>query len=501
MDGASKFVRGDAVAGIIITLINILGGIYVGLVQFDLPIDETLRRFTILTIGDGLVSQIPAFIVSVSAAMIVTRSAAKKNLGEELAGQLMSQPIALTLTGGFLLVLALTPLPKPPLLTLAASILVMSYLLNKRERVAYAQAAAAKAKPAGPERVEKHLAPDPMELDVGYGLIRLVDRKQGGDLLDRIANLRRQVAQELGIVVPPIRIRDDIQLQPNQFRVNIKGLEYGKGEVMPGHLLAIDAGTVSEGINGLETTEPTFGLPALWITEDQRHEAEHRNYTVVEPSSVINTYLTELIRRHADELLSRQEVNRLLDHLRERAGKLVEEIVPDVLKPGEIQRVLQALLRERVPIRDLETILETIGDWAGRTKDTEILTEYARNALARTLCHQHAGEDGRIHCITLDPSLEELISKNLERTDHGSILAIPGEVQTRIVNAIRTQAEKATGETRGRPPVILCPPQVRAWVRRMIEAQLPAVAVLSYNEIVRGFEVESHGMVVLTDET
>ena len=500
MDGASKFVRGDAVAGIIITIINILGGIYVGLIQFDLPIGETLRRFTILTIGDGLVSQIPAFIVSVSAAMIVTRSASKKNLGEELAGQLMSQPIALTLMGGFLLVLALTPLPKPPLLLLAASILVMGYLLKKRDRVAFAQAAAAKAKPAGPERVETHLAPDPMELDVGYGLIRLVDRKQGGDLLDRISNLRRQVAQELGIVVPPIRIRDDIQLQPNQFRVKIKGLEYGKGEVMPGHLLAIDAGTVSERINGLETTEPTFGLPALWITDDQRHEAEHRNYTVVEPSSVINTYLTELIRRHADELLSRQEVNRLLDHLRERAAKLVEEIVPEVLKPGEIQRVLQALLRERVPIRDLETILETAGDWAGRTKDVEILTEYARNALARTLCHQHAGEDGRIHCITLDPALEQLISKNLERTEHGSILAIPGDVQTRIINAVRVQAEKVTGETRGRPPVVLCPPQVRAWVRKMIEAQLPAVAVLSYNEIVRGFEVESHGMVVLTDE-
>ena len=248
-----------------------------------------------------------------------------------------------------------------------------------------------------------------MELDVGYGLIRLVDRKQGGDLLDRITNLRRQVAQELGIVVPPIRIRDDIQLQPNRFRVKLKGLAIGEAEVMPGHLLAIDSGAVSERISGIETTEPAFGLPALWIEEDQRHEAEHRNYTVVEATSVIATYLAELIKRHADELLTRQEVNRLLDHLRQRAGKLVEEVVPEVLKPGEIQRVLQAMLRERLPIRDLESILEAIADVAPRTKDTEILTEYARNAISRAICHQHKADDGRLHCITLDPSLEELL--------------------------------------------------------------------------------------------
>ena len=500
MDGASKFVRGDAIAGIVITLINILGGFYVGLVEMDLSLAETARRFSILTIGDGLVSQIPAFIVSVSAGLIVTRSAAKKNLGDELLGQLFSQPTALALTGGFLLVLTLTPLPKPPLLLLAGSTVLMGHLLNKRAEVAVAQAAA-KGKAAPPERVEQHLAPDPMELNVGYGLIKLVDRKQGGDLLDRITNLRRQVAQELGIVVPPIRIRDDVELKPNEYAVKIKGLEVGRGEVLPGHLLAIDAGAASERLAGTETTEPAFGLPALWIEESQRHEAEHRNYTVVEPTSVMSTYLTEVIRRQADVLLTRQEVNRLLDNLRERAAKLVEEVVPEVLKPGEIQRVLKALLRERVPIRDLETILETIGDWAQRTKDSEILTEYARNALARTLCHQHRSDDGRIHCVTLDPSLEELIGKSLERSEHGTALAMPGTLQLRIVDAIRAEVEKATTAAGGRPPVILCPPQIRAWVRRMIEAPLASVAVLSYNEIVRGFEVESHGVVMLTDET
>jgi len=500
MDGASKFVRGDAIAGVIITFINIMGGIYVGQVELGLPLSETLRRFTILTIGDGLVSQIPAFIVSVSAAMIVTRSASRKNLGDELLGQMLSQPIALALVGGFLMVLALTPLPKAPLMMLAGSSVGIGVLLKKKDKVAAARAAT-RSKPAGPERVEKHLAPDPMELDVGYGLIRLVDRKQGGDLLDRITNMRRQVALELGIVVPPIRIRDDIQLQPNEFAVKIKGLKFGSGEVMPGHLLAIDSGTVSERIHGTETCEPTFGLPALWIAEDQRHEAEHRNYTVVEPSSVVATYLTELIRRHADELLTRQEVTRLLDNLRERASKLVEETVPDVVKPGELHRVLQALLREHVPIRDLEAILETIGDWAGRTKDTEILMEYARSALARTLCHQHKGDDGRIHCVTLDPALEEAISKGLDRTESGTILALPGELQTKIVGSIRAKITKATDENKGRQPVILVSPVIRAWVRKMIEVQLPSVAVLSYNEIVRGFEVETHGMVTVTDES
>jgi len=339
-----------------------------------------------------------------------------------------------------------------------------------------------------------------MELDVGYGLIRLVDRKQGGDLLDRITNLRRQVAQELGIVVPPIRIRDDIKLQPNQFRAKLKGLAIGDAEVMPGHLLAIDSGAVSERISGIETKEPAFGLPALWIEEDQRHEAEHRNYTVVEASSVIATFLAELIKRHADELLTRQEVNRLLDHLRERAGKLVEEVVPEVLKPGEIQRVLQAMLRERLPIRDLESILEAIADVAPRTKDTEILTEYARNAISRAICHQHKADDGRLHCITLDPSLEELLGKALERSEHGAVLTLPPALQSKIVEAIRAQVEQATTSMRGQSPLLLCPPQIRPWVRKMIEGVLPMVAVLSYNEVVRGFEIESHGMVVLTDE-
>lgn len=501
MDGASKFVRGDAIAGIIITFINILGGMYVGWVELDLPLAETLRRFTILTIGDGLVSQIPAFIVSVAAAMIVTRSASRRNLGDELLGQVLSQPVALALTGGFLLILALTPLPKPPLLLLAASTAVGAYLLRQKAQLALTQAAAAKAKPQAAEKVEKQIAPDPMEFDVGYGLIRLVDRKQGGDLLDRITNLRTQVARELGLVVPPIRIRDDIQLQPHEFRVKIKGCEVGRGEVLPGHLLAIDTGAAAERIGGIETTEPAFGLKAWWIDEGERHRAEHLNYTVVEPTGVVSTYLCEIIRRHADELLTRQEVSRLLDTLKERAPKLVEEVIPDVLKPGEVQRILQMLLRERVSIRDLETILEAVADWAPRTRDPEILTEYARHALARALCHQHRADDGRIHVVTLDPAIEDLFGKSLERSDRGTMLTLPGRLQQRIAQAIRVEVEKATPACHGRTPVLLVSPPVRAWVRKLIEPLLPAVPVLAYSEILRGFEVESHGMVVLGEET
>jgi len=502
MDGASKFVRGDAIAGIIITIVNILGGVYVGMVQHGMSFRDTLQVFTTLTIGDGLVSQIPAFIVSVAAGMIVTRSASKKNLGDELLSQLTGRPIALALAAAFLGVLTLTPLPKLPLLFLAGACGAIAYTVRRSEvAVATTRAAAERSKTPAPERIEKYLAPDPMELEVGYGLIKLVDRKQGGDLLDRITNLRRQIAGELGIVVPPIRIRDNIQLAPNAYVAKIKGLEVASGELMAGHLLAIDSGAVTEAIHGIKTSEPAFGLPALWIEPGGRHEAEHRNYTVVEPTAVLATHLTEIIKRHADELLTRQEVNRLLDNLRERSPKLVEELVPNVVKPGELQRILQNLLRERVPTRDLETVLETVGDWIGRTRDVDVLTEYARNALARTICHQHRGADGKILCITLDPRVEDTINGCLEHSERGSVLAMPPATQSRIVEAIRAEVERASGAAAGRTPVVLCSPQIRLWARRMIEAVLPQVAVLGYNEVVRGIEVEAKGMVTLTDET
>ncbi|MBN1514799.1 MAG: flagellar biosynthesis protein FlhA [Phycisphaerae bacterium] len=498
MDGASKFVRGDAVAGLIITVVNILGGIYVGLIELDMSFMDTLSTFSKLTIGDGLSSQIPALLVSVAAAMLVTRSASKTNLGDELLGQLTSHPVALALTAAFLILLIATPMPKMPLIGLGFGCASIAWFLRRSQAAAVvAEATRKRAATPSQERIEKYLSVDPMELEIGYGLIGLVDRKQGGDLLDRITNLRRQIAQEMGIVVPPIRIRDNVQLQPNEYRIKLKGMDVAPGDLMPGHVLAIDSGTVTQKVAGVEAREPAFGLPALWITNAQRHDAEHRNYTVVEPTAVLATHLTEIIKQHADELLTRQEVNRLLDTLRERSPKLVEELVPTVVKPGEIQNVLQALLRERVPVRDLETVLETLGDWVGRTRDVEILTEYVRNSLARTICQMHRAADGKLHCVTLDPQLEHLISAGLDRTDRGTLITIPPATQARIVDAVRQAVEQALPACQGQTPLILCSPQIRVWVRRLIEPSLPLVSVLSYNEIVRGVQLESHGMVVV----
>ncbi len=501
MDGASKFVRGDAIAGLIITIVNILGGIYVGMVEHDMRIMECLRVFTQLTIGDGLVAAIPAFIVSVGAGMLITRSNARSNMGEEILSQLTSRPIALVLAAVFLGFLSLTPLPKLPLGFLAVGCGGLAFALtNTRAAAATTAAAKAKAEAKKPDRVESLLAVDPMELEVGLGLIRLVDRKQGGDLLERITNIRRQIATELGIVVPPIRVRDHLRLEPSQYTIKLRGVEVARGEVMPGYLLAIDNGTVTSPIVGVETTEPAFGLPALWVTEQQRAEAEQRNYTVVPCSSVLATHLTEVIKRHADELLTRQQTHQLLDALKEKSPKAVEDVVPDVIKVGELQRVLQNLLRERVPVRDLETILETMGDWAPRTKDTDVLTEYARNALARTICQTYKDKNNVVRVATLDPKIEDLINAHLERNDRGTFLTLPPETQGRLVSAVRQRIEQSMGRAGGQAVAVLCSPQIRTWVRRLIEPALPHVPVLGLNEIVRGIEVQSLGLVVLTDE-
>ena len=500
MDGASKFGRGDAIAGLIITIVNVLGGIYVGMVEHGMNVMDCLRVFTKLTIGDGLVAAIPAFIVSVAAGMLVTRSNAKSNMGEEIFSQLTSRPIALVLTAVFLGFLSLTPLPKLPLLALAGGCGGLAYALTTT-RAAAATVAATKARTEAkkPEPVEALLGVDPMELEVGLGLIRLVDRKQGGDLLDRITNIRRQIATELGIVVPPIRVRDHLKLEPNRYVVKLRGVEVARGEVTPGYLLAIDNGTVSSPMAGIETKEPAFGLTALWVTEEQRAEAEQRNYTVVPCSSVLATHLTEVIKRHADELLTRQQTHRLLDALKEKSPKAVEDVIPEVINVGELQRVMQNLLRERVAVRDLETILETMGDWAPRTKDADVLTEYARNALARTICQMYKDANDVIHVVTLDPKLEDLVNSHVERNERGAFLTLPPEVQNRIVVAVRERIEKASAGAAGQAVAVLCTPQIRTWVRRLIEPVLPHVPVLGFNEIVRGVEVQSSGLVVLTD--
>jgi flagellar biosynthesis protein FlhA len=496
MDGASKFVRGDAIAGVIITIVNILGGLYVGIVERDLPVMKCLEVFTRLTIGDGLVAQIPAFLVSIAAGMIITRSTAKTNMGEELMGQVTSRPISLILVAGFLLVLMMTPLPKTPLLLMAAGVGGLGYMLfgtAKREKQDVAKAKA--TKPKEPEKIESHLGVDALELEVGYGLIRLVDKKQGGDLLDRITNVRKQVALDLGMIVPPIRIRDNVQFEPNQYIFKLRGAVIARAELMPGYLLAIDSGAVTEPVHGIDTKEPAFGLPAIWIPESERSTAQQRNYTVVETSSVLATHLTELVRRHASEMLTRQDVHRLIDNLKEKCPKLVEEVVPDLMKVGDIQSVLQLMLRERVAIRDLETILETLGDWAARTKDPEILAEYVRAALARAICEQYRDATQTIHCVTLDPALEDLINAHVERTDRGSYMTLAPQVAAKIIAAIRNEVEAAATKSQGSQPVVLASPQIRQAVRRLIESSLSHVPVLGLGEIVRGINVRTHGMV------
>ena len=503
MDGASKFVRGDAVAAIVITIVNILGGLYVGMVENSWPIMDCLKLYTKLTIGDGLVSQVPAFVVSLAAGLIVTRSSSKSNLGDEVISQVLAKPKALIIAAAFLMLMTLTSMPKPPLLIIGGCCAGLAYTLTKNEKRKGDETArddrekVAKEKKE-PEKVEKALELDTMELEVGYGLVRLVDTAKGGDLLDRISMIRRQIATDLGIIVPPIRIRDNMQLGANDYLVKIKGQKIGKGETYPEQFLAMDNGATSGPIIGAtQTTEPAFGLPAYWITEPQRGQAELLNYTVVEATSVLATHLTEIIKSHAFELLTRQEVKNLVDNLKARLPALVEEVIPTQLKLGELQKVMQNLLRERVPVRDLETIIETLGDYAGRTKDLDVLTEYVRNALARTICKQNVDEQDRIWCLTLDPALEDLVNGHIERSERGMTNTMPPQTAQQIVQRIAGKAQELTQS--GRPAVVLCNPAVRQALRRMLEAGLPHVAVLSFNEIVTEVTVEAVAMVGMND--
>jgi flagellar biosynthesis protein FlhA len=500
MDGASKFVRGDAIAGIIITIVNIVGGLVVGMAQYHWSLGQCFSVFTKLTIGDGLVSQIPAFIISIAAGLIVTRSTAKTNLGEELITQLTAKPKALLVTAIFLGMLAFTELPRIPLFALGgccAGIAIIMNRASKREEMdkktkARQESAAAAAKT---EKVDSLIPVDRMEMEIGYALVRLVDAKQGGDLLNRISMIRRQIALDLGIVVPSIRIRDNVQLEPNEYVIKIKGVEIARGRAYVDQYLAMNSGAVTGKIAGVETVEPAFGLPAVWVPANRKEQAEMMNYTVVDSSSVIATHLTEVIKSHAAELMSRQELESLLETVKEKSPSIVQEVVGGTLKAGDVQKVLQVLLEERVPIRDMETILETLGDWGARTQDLEVLGEYARNALARTICAQYRDEDGRLRCITLEPGLEDTINRHIERSDRGSFLTLPPTLASQIVNAISQQLQKVL--ELGGFPVILCSPQIRLSLRRLLVPSIPNIVVLAYNEIVQGVQIESVGMVVI----
>jgi flagellar biosynthesis protein FlhA len=501
MDGASKFVRGDAVAGIIITFINVLGGFAVGMIDRGWEPGPTAELFTKLTIGDGLTSQIPSFVIAIASALIVTRSGSKAQLGNELTDQIISQPSGLIITGAFLFLLALTPLPTIPLVATGLALGGVAYFMIKsRRQVDRAKrddtAAAAKAEPPP---VETLLKVDTLELEVGFQLVSLVDTAQGGDLLDRISAIRRQLAQDLGLVMPPVRIRDNIQLSSSEYRIKIRGNPVATGSVRPGKLLAMDSGVASGPIDGERTREPAFGLDAWWIDAAMKGRAETMNYTVVDATSVLGTHLTEVVKQHAAELLTREEVASLVEQLKTASPKLVEESVPAIVKIADLQKILQNLLRERVPIRDMETILETLADWGPKTKDLDVLTEYVRNGLRRTICQNIASPPetpsgkSRIVCITLDPTLEDQINSYIDRGSGGTIVSMPARVATHITRLITTSLKKVTAA--GHQPVVITSPQVRAVVRQLLEPQIPTVSVLAYNEIIPAIEVESLALV------
>jgi len=490
MDGASKFVRGDAIAGLVITGINILGGLIIGVLQKGMSLIDAVTTYTTLTVGDGLVTQMPALIISTAAGILTTRAGSQSNLGEVLPRQFAQAPAALGVSSAVLLVLGVVPgLPFFPFALLAGLMGGAAYAAKKSKLGAAEEAAEAVRKateekpkaPEGPEEVTQLLQVDVLELEVGYGLLHLVDPAQGGDLLERIRSIRRQMALEMGIVVPPIRIRDNLQLRPTEYLILIKGVEAARGELKEGHYLAMNPGLAEGGVEGIPTREPAFGLEALWVREERREEAQLRGYTVVDLSTVIATHLTEIVKRNAHELVGRQETQNLLDAVKVQAPALVEELVPGLLSLGGVQKVLQNLLRERVSVRDLRTVLETLADYAPRTKDPELLTEYVRAALRRAISKQYQDGEGKLPVIALDHRLEETLAGALQRTDHGSFLSLEPRVAQRVLQALGQAAEDAS--VLNFTPVVLTPPAIRLPLRKLTEKVLPSLVFLSHGEV------------------
>ncbi len=498
MDGASKFVKGDAMAGILITLINLVGGIIIGVMQQGLPFGEAAHKFSLLSVGDGLVAQIPALLISVATGILVTRSASEKDLGSDVADQILDQRKAPMVAGAVIVAFAIVPgLPKLPFILIGGLFFAVGWSLrntpNKAEREAIEEAEANVAPPAelaAPrDAALDALALDPLELAIGFALVPLVDEGAGGSLLARVKTIRRQIASELGMVIPPVRIRDDVVLDSHEYVMRVRGSEVARGGVMAGHQLAMDPGDAVGRLAGIPTTEPAFGLPAVWIPESGRAEAEALGWTVVDAESVVVTHLTETIRAHASDLLTRQETRHLLDQLKEVNAAVVDEVVPDVLSLGEVQRVLQALLREGVSIRDLGGVVEAIGDKARLTRDPAMLAEYARQALGRAIVAPYLDGEGMLRAIALDPGLEQELAEALVQTADGEFLAMDPTRAARLVDACAEQVEQALA--RGGRPVLLCSARVRRHLRRLCEQRLPQMAVCSYNEIAPGVGVET----------
>ncbi len=502
MDGASKFVKGDAIAAIIIAMINSLGGIIIGVLMLKMPIGTAASTFVRLTIGDGLVTQIPALLISTASGIIVTRSGNDDNFGSQLFGQLTTFPKVIGITSAVLFFLAIIPgLPKFVFFLLSGITGVSAYLLYKDEKallikdIEYKEQETIETERKEPDNVMNLIQVEPMEVEIGYGLIPLADESSGGDLLQRISSVRRQCAIEMGIVVQPIRIRDNLQLKTNEYILKIRGTVVARSELMPNMLLCMDPGTDDIQLQGIKTTEPTFGLPAIWINRDQREEAEINGLTVVDPTTVIVTHLTETIKLHSFELIGRQEVKMIIDSMREKYSAVVEELIPDLMTIGEVQKVIQSLLKEKVPIKDMVTILESLADNSRNSKDIELLTEYVRISLGRTICNPLVDENNSITVATLTPDLEDLISNNIQKSVQGSFPAIDPDTTGMLLNSIKEVLN--TVYFNDNQPVILVSPRIRPPFRKLIEMVFPHITVLSLNEIPNDIEIKTEGVVTI----
>ena len=496
MDGASKFVRGDAIAGLIITMINILGGLIIGVAQGGMEFSEAVSVYSKLTIGDGLVTQIPALLISTASGLVVSRAAAGSNVGEAIITQLLSQPRALMIAAVVIFGFGLAPgLPTLPFFILALGTGGLAYtrlqtIPEDREIVEEEEV----SEPSPHDEIKALLQVDPLELEIGYGLIHLVDESQGGDLLQRVSSIRKQMAMEIGIIVPPIRIRDNLQLGSNSYTVRIRGNEIARGEILSNHLLVLNPEVLDSSIPGEKTTEPTFGMPAKWIPESHKVEVESLGATVVDPETVLATHLMDVFKMSAHQLLSRQDVQVLINNVKETNPTVVEELIPGLLGVGTIQKVLQNLLAERVPLKDLVYILEVLADFAPQTKDPELLTEYLRTSLAETICQTFKNEDGKLYAITLDPSIEsEIVSSALVKPGTQTNIGLPPEKIRDIYKELRPLIKRMNME--GKQAVVVCSPQARPFFRALVEPTFPTVTVLSYSELTPQTELQSIGMV------
>ena len=501
MDGATKYVKGDATAGLVITVLNFVGGIAIGVLMNGMDINAAVQRYSILTIGDGLVSQIPSLMISLSTGILVTKGSKEADVGNILRRQLFSTPKVLNIVGIALIGLGLfTPLNMLVFCAYGIMFLLTARMIaNQLEMTETDEAVSEEEESAEeirrPENVSSLLQVDAIELEFGYGIIPLADVNQGGDLLDRVVMIRRQIALELGCVVPMIRLRDNIQLNPNQYLIKIKGVPVSEGEILFDHYMAMNPGYVEEEISGIPTFEPSYHLPAIWITESQRERAESLGYTVVDPPSIIATHLMEIIRSHLDELLTRQDVHNLIENVKEANETLVSELVPKLLNVGEIQKVLQNLLAEGISIRDLVTIFETLADYAPTTHDTDVLTEYVRQSLKRAISNQYFNNNETISVVTLDPNVEQVIMDSVKQTEQGAYLALDPDYTNRLMTSLREETDKL--EELGRTPIIITSPIVRMYLKKLTQEQFRNLHVLSYNEIDSDVELQSVGMVTV----